>query len=184
MSDDLNRVLAIDVGFAASGLALFEITKDGLILIDTHCVREDEDKKKQHMFVSEIDADRISRSVRGILKYIKDRTVTKIVVELPHAGARNGRSARCMGCATGMIVAIVECLGLVVEWHTPNEGKKAACGKINATKEEMMNAIEKRFPLLQKVTVLADKEHIADACACALVANDSNLIRMIRSGIK
>ena len=85
-----------------------------------------------------------------------------------------------MGIATGMITGIVECLNLVVEWHTPNEGKKAATGKIGASKGQIIAAMEERFPKLKEVTVLADKEHIADACACMLAAKDGNLVRMLR----
>jgi Holliday junction resolvasome RuvABC endonuclease subunit len=177
------QILAIDVGFAASGLALFEVTKDDIILKAVECVREDEDKKKQHLYVAELDADRIARSTRRIIKFIQDHRVTKIVVELPAAGSKNGRASRCMGAATGMIVAIVEALGLVAEWYTPNEGKLAACGKINASKDEMMSAMQKRFPSLANITIKADKEHVADACACALVASNKNLVRMIRSGL-
>ena len=176
-----DKILAVDIGFAATGMALFQVTKAGEILVTVQCVREDEDKSKTHTYAAEVDVERTSRSVRKILDFIKLHDVKRIVCELPSAGAQGARANRCMGIATGMIAAVVQSCELAVEWYTPTEVKNAAVGKPSASKDEMMDAMEKVYPDLAKIKKKADKEHICDAAACYVAAKNGNMVKMLKS---
>ena len=175
-----NYVLAVDIGFRATGLALFDITKLYFILKDVKCVKPKKIKKTKDDYVSVVDAMQVQAMTRGIVDYIKANHVQRIVVELPSGGAKSSRAVRLMGMASAMMAAIVTMLDLKVEWHTPREVKIAATDKPKAEKDEMMDAMSKIFPIIKNIPKVR-KEHIADACACLLAANDGVMVQEIRS---
>jgi Holliday junction resolvasome RuvABC endonuclease subunit len=198
-----NLVLAADVGFQATGLALFDVSVSPARLVSTLCVRPKKDTKRKHLLVADSDADRVARMARGVAEFVRANKVTQMVAELPSGGAQGARANRAMGIATGFIATLTETMGLASEWYTPNETRDAAVGKPqklpkvpkDATKteakaikkqrnmlkkgikERVIAAMQERYPDLQAIEIYADLEHIADACACFCAAENGNLVR-------
>jgi len=198
------NVLAIDVGFAASGMAVFDISKSPAELLHVACSRPKKDTKKHH-YVADSDVDRVRRMTSDIKHVVDTYNICLFIVELPSGGAQGARANRCMGIATGMIATLVEMYGIGVDWRTPGETRKAGLGEggmfllenvkrkkgdVKTKKEKsdnkknikdrVMENMERMYPELSSVTVKADKEHIADAVATYESAKDGNLIRALK----
>ena len=199
-------VMALDIGFAHTGIAVFDVSKTPALIVHLSCVRPKKDTKKKHLLVADSDIDRVQRMVRGIVDVVRQFDIGKMVVEMPSGGAQGARANRAMGIATGMIVSLKECLGLAAEYYSPNDTREAAVGRIDPgpkvrkgmTDEEkkrikqereafkkgikmrVMEAMEKKYPELGRIDIMADKEHIADAVSTFEAAKNGNLVLMSR----
>jgi vacuolar-type H+-ATPase subunit F/Vma7 len=195
--------MAADVGFQATGWAIFDVSAYPARLMFTGCSRPKKDTKRKHLLVADSDADRTARMVRDILEAVRAHNITQIVAEIPSGGSKGARANRTMGIATGFIVTLVETLGLAAEWYTQKETREAATGKKPALlkipkdttpeerkaiekqreeakkciKELVIAAMQEKYPALKDITVYADLEHIADACATFEAAKNGNLVR-------
>jgi len=203
-----NYIMAVDCGFRATGLAIFDLDSSPPKLAHVCCIRPKKDTKKKHLLTSDNDVDMTARMVRGIVGVVRDNHISKMVVELPSGGALSARAQRAMGIATGVMVTLVECEKLAVEYYTPSETREAAVGKVDLgprvkkgtppeeakrikkeraavkknIKERVMAAMEVKYPDLAQVALLADKEHICDAVATFEAAKNGNLVRMSKGG--
>jgi Holliday junction resolvasome RuvABC endonuclease subunit len=175
-------ILAVDVGFRSTGLVVFDASTDPARLVYSLCSRPKKDSKKKHLLVADSDADHIAKMVREIKQVIDNHGISKMVVELPSAGAQGARANRAMGIATGMIVTLSEMAHIATEWYTPGETRKAALGALKPPKgmlkDAIMDAMESKWPDLKSIKHKADKEHIADAVATFEAAKNGNLVRM------
>lgn len=177
-----NYVLAIDVGFRSTGLALFDVTKTGLELVHVACVSPKKKKKTKDDYVSVMDVNQVMEMAKGVGSFISEKYIRRIVVELPSGGAKSSRAVRLMGMASAMIATLVPLMALQVEWYTPREIKEAAVDKPSAEKDEIMDAMGKLFPVIKSIPKVR-REHIADACACMLAAQDGIMVKEIREGL-
>lgn len=160
----MSLVLAIDIGFKNTGLALFEYTSTGLKLLDTAHITTDHIKKSSKKSVALTDVEKTMFLAKRLEDYIRGHGVNSIVVELPTGGARSSRAVRKMGIASAVIATLAVSMRLVAEWTTPREGKLAATSKPDADKDEMMAAMGKIYPQIAGIPKCR-REHIADACA-------------------
>ena len=177
------KVLAADIGFAATGMAVLELQGDKAALFTTSCVHTQPEHKKRGIYVSHDDVRRAQEVTRAILKVYTENGCKGLVVELPSAGAQGAKANRCMGIATGIIAALAEIVKCPVEWITPSESRKAAIGSCSAPEGEnikklVMAAIEARWPDIAGLK-LKDKEHIADALATFEAARGRQLMLLL-----
>jgi len=163
---DKDYLLAVDVGFLATGLALFNVKMGYLCLVETECVKF-KFKKDKDKYASVLDVEHVMEMSRRITAFIDKHGVRNMVVELPHGGAKSSRAARTMGMASAMIADIAVHKQLNVEWFTPTDIKKAATDKVSAEKDEVMAAMGSMFPGINDIPKVR-REHIADACAVAV----------------
>ena len=157
-------VLAIDIGFKNTGLALFDYSPEELKLLDTAHITTDHIKKSSKKSVVLNDVEKTEFLAKELQDYMLARGVHSIVVELPTGGARSSRAVRLMGIATTVIVTLAVTMKLDAKWTTPREGKLAATDKPDAEKDEMMEAMGKIYPRINNIPKCR-REHIADACA-------------------
>lgn len=177
-----NNILAVDIGFRSTGLALFEITKDGYTLKYVRCCSPKQRKKTKHDYVAVMDAQQVMQMASEIILFIRINNVERMIVELPSGGAKSSRAVRLMGMASAMIATISTFFDIPIEFFTPREIKMAAVGKPKAEKDEIMDAMSKLFPILVGIPKCR-KEHIADACACMIAAKDGTMVRNIREAL-
>ena len=168
-------VLALDVGFAATGWVAFARG----VPVDCGVIRTAKAQAKRALRVADDDASRcalLARELRAVLDRHQPRAV---VAELPTGGSLSARAVRAMALATGAIVATLELAGLPTDWTTPIGGRKAATGRASATKDAVragvLRALPDLEPLLPRTGIW---EHVTDAAAAYLAARTGSIVRM------
>lgn len=172
------KILAVDVGFAATGMAIFEMTAEGGRLFDTKCLHTE---KSHDVPVSHDDVRRTEFLACGVLNYFIENQCKGMICELPNGGAQAAISAKCMGAALAMIATVRVALHCPAIWIKPDDSRIAAGWDKNkhkdipikerkiALKRFVMASMEAKYPAIAGLK-LKDKEHIADACAAFLAA--------------
>ena len=114
------KVLAADVGFMATGMAIFCHTPEGWKLFDKRCLHTEqghseivESKRAKTGFVRKhlcsVATDDIRRTelmATGIINYFIENQCEGLVAEIPGGGAQNAIAQKCMGAATAMIAVV------------------------------------------------------------------------------
>ena len=179
----MTLILAVDPGFAATGLALMEKADDGnWVPLELKCVRTEKNLAKHAVRVADDDAARIQFAAKEISDMILHNSVKRMVVELPDGGGQSARAVRAMALATGMIVTLAEAHNVAVEYYRPADTRAAAGvpksvqGR-DKVKEIVMAEMAKRYPSLADFGTKAEREHIADALSCFEAALLGNLVR-------
>jgi len=183
----MEKVLAVDVGFAATGLAVMEESPMSVgvgvvrvwVPMALYCLRTEKMTKKVGLRVADDDVRRVADLARGIVKVIDEHQIRRALVEVPGGGGRAARPVRCMALATGMIAAVLELRKVAWEVVTPDESRKAACGCGNPSKDEVIAAMGARYPtLLSTLSTKAEREHVADALATFEAGRNGVLCRL------
>lgn len=170
-------VLGIDIGFAHTGLALIE----GYRVVHSTVISTQKSDRKKELRVADDDAERCQLLTRSLVQYIQEYQPDGVIVELPTGGSQGARANRAMGMATGVIAAVVEILQVPTEWVTPTEVKMAACGRRDASKEDVQKAVLRHYEWQEKPRKPSDFEHAADAAAAVWAAEHGLLLRTLRS---
>ena len=175
------KVLALDIGYAATGAAVMERGDSGAWgVAHLRCVRPAPPSKEQkrRTYVACMDAERMKMAAAELAGIIVEHGINRMVVEIPNSGAMGATSLRCMSYAGGMVAGLAGVTGAAVEWYLPHETRKAATGKSACTKAEVIAAIALVFPEVLDVPTLIDREACADALATFLAAKAGNLVRL------
>ncbi len=175
------RLLGVDAGFAALGAVIIE---DGTVL-HGEAFRTAKTSKKHGLRVADDDAERCQQLARFLSRFIDEWRPAGAVVELPSGGAQGARAHRAMGMAAAVAAAVLELSDLPAEWVTPAEGKKAAAGRKDASKEDVQRGVRRAFQWPAGVSWPAcEAEHIYDAAAAVLAASNGTLARALRRAAK
>jgi len=155
----------IDIGFAHSGVAIFDTAGDIPLFCDV--INSKKENKKHGLRVADDDVRRCSEMYRSLRDCLRDYRVKAVFVELPTSGGKSARPISCMARAQAIIACLVEETRMAAEWLTPNDVKVAMTGKRDASKEEIQSAVLKLCPAMKKLepeqTTL--HEHAYDAAA-------------------
>lgn len=174
-------VAGIDIGFAATGVVLFDSKQD----IVLHCtvITTEKTARKHGLRVADDDVNRCMHLYRSIRCCLRDYSVGAMFVELPSSGAKSSRAVGCMARAQAIIGSIAEETKLPTEWLTPTEVKLAVVGTRDASKLEIQDAVLKLYPGMVKLQPKQKTlhEHAYDAAACYITGKNGNLMRMINS---
>lgn len=174
------RLVGIDGGLAAFGVAVAEVTATGLRFqrLDVWCTKPA--NKKRGLRKCDDTSER-TRTLAGNLHQlvIEQRPVALAVeaVALPF-----GRSRSSVISALGRVRGVVDTLGevhrLAILEETPQRLKQAVTGKANATKDEVSAALEALYPELAALWPAQEslREHAADACAAVHACRQDNVV--------
>ena len=166
-------ILALDVGFAKMGWCVFDAgipTEFGIIkTLKT---------AKKNIRVSDDRATRAAFMAMELKNIIEDHEIQGCIGELPSGGAKSAQAMAYMSAGTALTSAVLSVLGIPVEWTTPMEGKMAMCGKRNASKNEMMDAVREMYPGVDWPTIKAKFEDVADAVGAFEAGKNGNLARL------
>ncbi len=129
-------LLACDVAFGNLGWVVLDAGKpiaSGVIVT--------EKTKRKNVLVSNDYYNRSSKIATELEEVIKTYDVKGLLGELPSGGAKSSRAAIQMNMATGIVASVCTLKKLPAEFCTPNDVKKITIGKLNATKQEIMDLI-------------------------------------------
>jgi len=169
------RVLGIDAGFAAMGLV---VAQDGRVIHYDTC-RTERTAKKRGIRVADDDAERSQELARFLHDAIDEWRPAGAIVELPTGGAQGARANRSMGMATGIVVTVLELSRLPAEWVTPDDVKRAATGRRNASKADVQAAVRRHFEWADWPRYKWQQEHMADAAGAIMAAEGGTLLRAL-----
>ena len=144
-----NYLLAIDAGFANTGVALLSIPDFKIQSVKVIVTKKD--TKKKNLRVSNDDVRRVKETLNGlhntfpILHNIFGSGRLFGVVEIPHGGAKGARANRTMGMATATAVSFFEIHSIPFEDIPPGDIKKQVAGKFNASKDAVREGVRNYF---------------------------------------
>ncbi len=164
-------ILTNDPSFTAWGWVV--ISEEGKI-IDCGCIKTAPEHKKKRIRKGDDTIRRVSDINNQLINLIKRYNVSIIFSELPH-GSQNASAAVMIGVVTGIVQTISDCLNVAAEWFSEQDAKKAVLGRKAATKDDMIQAVDKLYKVPWKKVKYAD-EAIADAMAVYHVASQQSQI--------
>jgi Holliday junction resolvasome RuvABC endonuclease subunit len=169
-------ILTNDPSFTAWGWAV--ITPQGNIL-KTGCIKTAPEQKKRRIRTSDDRYRRTVEIVQTLRNIIQAYNVKYILSEAPH-GSQNASAAIMIGIVTGITTTISECMAIPIEYYSEQDAKKAVLGKKAATKEDMIEAMDKLYKVDWKGVKYFD-EAVADALAIFHVASQqSQMLKMMK----
>lgn len=185
-------LISLDVGFAHMGAVVWHKGK----IIDVRRFEFPKSKNKRVRSASD-RIDRASRWTQELYDYMWENSVDAVIGELPTGGSKSMSAAVEMNCATALSGSLCTLMELPCEWCAPNDIKMAMCGKKNATKEEVINAVVawldgvitvKKNKTSTIYTVHTERgetsfaktnfDDVADAIAVYKTMRTSNMVRM------
>jgi Holliday junction resolvasome RuvABC endonuclease subunit len=172
-------VLGLDPSLCNLGLAAVDLRPDGERVLETLVIRTEPSQKKRRVLVAEDDARRVAELAAGLDAAIERHRPAALVIEAP-AGSKHAKSARALGLAFGAMVAVAKLRALPLVQVQPLDVKRAVCGAKQASKDEIVVAVERRFPEVEWPTPASVVEHAADAIGAVLAALDTDTLRMAR----
>lgn len=107
----------MDVGYRCTGLTLFELNKEDLLL-EACSICPKPTKDGSAVLKDVTDCYALLDGMRTILRKWKPKAV---FVELPSGGAQSSRAARCMGMATALVLPFLQYEDFGFELYAPNE---------------------------------------------------------------
>jgi Holliday junction resolvasome RuvABC endonuclease subunit len=167
------NLLALDVGFAKMGWCVFDNGEP----IAFGIIKTAKSGKK-NVRVADDRAYMAGYLAAELKRVICDHKVCGCVGELPSGGAKSAKAMAYMAAGIAVASSVLSVLKIPVEWTTPTEGKMALCGKRNASKVEMMDAVRKEYPHILWPKVKAKFEDVADAVGAYRAAKDGTLVRL------
>jgi len=176
---EMNHIIGIDLGFAATGIVIYDITADKLVKAVT--VRTQKDNTRKGLRTADDDMRRCIEMVAPIRRCLEEFPGL-VAVELPSGGTQSSRAARAMGMATGMLGGILGCIDRPVEYYTPGECKKVMTGDRNASKAKVEGAVVDRFGSAVFGKTKTMREHQVDAAAAVVAAMEYGQIYRVLRG--
>lgn len=194
----MKKLLAADIGYCSTGMAIFAYDKDYCPewrLFDSRCLHT---SKGRETSVTLDDIRRTEFLALQLTNYFIENGCSAIVAELPSGGAQSASAQKSMALAVAMIATCRLFLQAPAVWVTPNESRKAAGwdkdahpipkglnayerkkalnARTKALKEFVIEAMVKKYPAIDKY-IVADKEHVADACSAFEAKRDHEIIK-------
>ncbi len=171
------NILTNDPSFTAWGWAVIKM--ENKTILDTGCIKTAPEQKKRRIRASDDRTRRTKEIVQALLQLIARYDVKFILSEAPH-GSQNAQAAIMIGMVAGITTAIAECLDIPIEFYSEQDAKKALLGKKAATKEDVIEAIDKKYDVEWTGTKYID-EAVADALAVYYVATkQSELLKVMK----
>jgi Holliday junction resolvasome RuvABC endonuclease subunit len=172
-------VLGLDPSLCNLGIAAVEILPVGERVIEALVIRTEPSPKKRRLLVGEDDARRVAELVGGFRAAVARHQPAALVIEAP-AGSQHAKSARALGLAFGAMIGAAKMLDLPLAQVTVQEVKRAACGRKDGSKDDVIAAMEARYPGIVWPSPAGVVEHAADAIAAVVAALDGDTLRMAR----
>jgi crossover junction endodeoxyribonuclease RuvC len=172
-------VLGIDGGFASMGLAAVDLTPTTERVDRAWVVRTELSAKKLGVRSGDDTCRRARELAKAVGAAIAEYSPMAIAIESPSWPRSAGVAAK-MGVAFGVVFALAEKHRLPLVMATPMDVKKAVTGSKTASKDDVIGALELRFPDLELPQQLTLQEHAADAVGVVIACLDTDALRMAR----
>jgi hypothetical protein len=146
-------ILGIDAGFSNTGITAMLVNKGKLRLINTAVYTTEKDNRKKSIRQADDDIERLKKLTNNLQDFIIDTQSFMqrkfgstnfryfAAVEFPTGGARGARPGRCMGMATGHLVAFLMMNGISFEIVTPKQVKEISSNVKSVSKGIVIQSV-------------------------------------------
>jgi Holliday junction resolvasome RuvABC endonuclease subunit len=180
------RIVGIDPGLASLGLAVLEwdgaqwrLSQDGLRVVGTR-----KSPRKQRIRATD-DNVRRAREIGVLLEQHCGVPGVAAVCAEALSFPRSASVAAKVALVWGVLAEMTRARGLALLQSTPQEVKRAGCGCVSASKEDVQAAMCARFPEAGPPlrALGARAEHAADALAAAVACLETDQVRLLLGAI-
>jgi Holliday junction resolvasome RuvABC endonuclease subunit len=170
-------IITNDPSMTAWGYSILTYSNE-ILFVD--CIKTEKLAKKLRIRVGDDDCRRIHEIGCILRDVINKYNVNFIIGELPGGGSKSSSAAKSLGQAKSILQSAATFLNISIEWFSEGDAKKAVLRKQSATKQEMIDAIDKLYDVPWTGTKYKD-EAIADSLAIYYVASQqSSILKMFR----
>jgi Holliday junction resolvasome RuvABC endonuclease subunit len=171
----MGRIITLDVSECATGWAVVTAQGPDVLTVERHgCIVTKPGGKRVGKTADDIR--RCSEIAAAVAEIVEGWPPRLIVAEMP-TGSQRAAGAKAMGMCLGILGSVRIILDIPCEWITPQAVKKAAGGKLNATKGEVQAGVLERWPDLQFRNQV-EREAVCDALGALLAARGTDLYLM------
>jgi len=185
------NVLGIDPGMAAFGVAVVDLSANKVLRLDV--IETAKSDKKRGVRASDDNLRRAQEIVVGLKKIIRSYD-SDHVMPCGHYGGtsfaaicaesmsfpRNSSSSAKIGYSWGIIATIADHLGLPIVQASPQEIKKTLCGRKDASKDDVEDAVRALY-VGAKVEARIKKSfhnHAWDALSAVASCMESDVLKL------
>lgn len=184
------RILALDVGFTHTGIAVMTFNDDGppvWNISTTACIVTKPEAKKRRIYETDDKVRRVKIICTGLQEAVERWSPHLIAAELPSSGGKSAAAHASMGMAITAVTCVSQLCNVPLRSYNWDDIKLKATGKRTASKKEVQDAIVKVWPHLGEEHVSAksntgytgDFEHIADAIGAGLCSLESDVVEAL-----
>ncbi len=169
-----NPVIAcFDPSSTAFGWAIIDTTSKNKV-IEAGCIVTKPSNKKMKIRASDDKIRRINEMDQVMETLLKKYTIVYIVAEQPH-GSQSSSAAVWLGIMLAFVQGLGNHYNIGIEWYSEADAKKCIFGSREATKQEMINEMSKKYDVPWTKVKFRD-EAIADALSMHYVAKSQSPI--------
>ena len=177
------RVLGVDPGFAATGVAVVELLPVGERVLHLGVIRTAKDNKKRNTLAADDNMRRTREIWRELDALIAHHGCVALAIEA-ESPMRNASAAAKVSKAHAVVGCLAEQRGLPVVSCSPQRMKKLLCGVQTASKDDIESALLARYGnhienLFEGPEGL--REHAFDSLGAVVASLDSEVVRMARA---
>ena len=179
------HVLGIDPGFASLGYAVMLLSGDGEgdEVVEVGVFHTTKSSKKTKVRASD-DNLRRARLLYGMLDTIFCRFDINILCAETMSFPRNASTAGKLAMCWGVLAAIVESRSMPVVQASPQSIKDVLTGRKDASKQDVRDALEERYPgqfdSFVEASNKGDLEHGFDAAGAIVACLESDVVQVAR----
>lgn len=173
-------VLGLDAALCNFGIAAVDLEAEGERIVALQVLRTAPNQRIGAR-VGEDSARRVAELAFGLHAAIGQHHPAAVVLETTGAG-KGSTAVRSMALAFAVAVTVARLHGLPVVQVSPLDVKRAMTGRKKAEKDEIILAVEQRFPEVPwpEDVPRGCWEHAADAVGAVVAALDSDVLRIAR----
>ena len=173
-------LLGVDPGFSSIGLVALDLDADRVVRFDVFRTAKD-DRKGRTLAVE--DNVRRAREIAVYLGRVVEELEPIAIAAEAMSFPRSSSVAAKVALTWGVLVALAERHELAIVQASPQEVKRALCGRKDASKDDVAEKLRGRWPELEQLeesVTRSQREHPYDALAAAAVAMTSDVVRLGR----
>jgi crossover junction endodeoxyribonuclease RuvC len=185
-------IMGIDPGFAACGWALVRLRPTAEEVLGLGVIETEKSDKKRQVRASDDNLRRARELTSELQVVLEQRGGERVAVLAAEAQSwpRNAGAVAKVGIAWGVVAALATIHSVSVVQASPQEVKKAICGRKDASKEAIAEAMlswaaprgaADAIRAMRAEVAGAKHEHAWDALAAVVTCLDSELVRMGRA---
>jgi Holliday junction resolvasome RuvABC endonuclease subunit len=186
MSEEGLRIMGIDPGFANLGVSKLLLDPSvGYNLVGLDFIGTQKRSKKLGLREKADEARRLEIIVERFDEIVRQWPAHVYAFE-ECPSPRNSSVVRKVAQAWGACFALARRLpGTIVLEYGPTDLKVCVTGDPKASKQDVIDVLEQRFPLLADYEIAkGKKEHLADAIAAALKAAQDQAVLILANALK
>ncbi len=180
------HVVGVDPGLAHTGLVVARLKPGGFEVVWENdkpllwCLETEKSNKKLAVRASDDNTRRAREMFKPLyqaMSYLEPKVIVAEAMSFP----RNSSASHKLGISWGIIVTMSCFFELPIVQVSPQQIKKAVCGKRDASKEEIQNALSAKHKIPLELFTKDRREHPFDAIGALEASMDSEVIRVARS---